>query len=73
MHVLPVWIFNTSIFGDVFSIVKKRPLFVNFHILIVGKKNPQCSTPLVGMRFCRHVLNSPRDKNKMLHNSRLLK
>jgi hypothetical protein len=36
------------------------------------KKCPQCSTALEGMRFCRHVPNSPRDKNKMLHNSCLL-
>ena len=25
-----------------------------------------------GMRFCKHVHNSPRDKNKMLHNPYLL-
>ena len=23
----------------------------------------QCSTPLIGMTFCRHVPNSPRNKN----------
>jgi hypothetical protein len=32
----------------------------------------QCSTPLVGMRFCRHIPNSPKNKNKMSHNSCLL-
>jgi hypothetical protein len=26
----------------------------------------QCSTPLVDMRLCRHVPNSPRDKNKSM-------
>jgi hypothetical protein len=26
----------------------------------------------MGMRFCRHILNSPRDKNKMLHKPCLL-
>jgi hypothetical protein len=32
----------------------------------------QCCTLLVDMRFCRHVPNSPRDGNKMLHNPFLL-
>jgi hypothetical protein len=32
----------------------------------------QCSTPPMGMRFCRHIPNSSRDKNKMLHNPCLL-
>jgi hypothetical protein len=26
----------------------------------------------MGMRFCRHIPNSPKDKNKMLHNPCLL-
>jgi hypothetical protein len=32
----------------------------------------QCSTPLVGIRYCRHIPNPPRDKNKMSHNPCLL-
>jgi hypothetical protein len=55
------WIFNTTIF----SIVKKRPLFVNFSISYSGKYLfSQCSISLVGMRFSIHVPNSPRDKSK---------
>jgi hypothetical protein len=54
---------------DVFSIVKKRPLFVNFSLHHYGKYILfLCSAPLVGIRFYRHVPNSPRDKHKMLHN-----
>jgi hypothetical protein len=48
-------------------------MLVNFSILHFGKYFfPQCSTPLVGMRLCRHVPNSPRDKNKMMHHLCLL-
>jgi hypothetical protein len=32
----------------------------------------RCSTPLVGMGFCRHIPSSPRDKNKMMHHPCLL-
>jgi hypothetical protein len=46
---------------------------MNFNIPYYGKYLFfQYSTPLVGMRFCRHVLNSSRNKNKMLHNPYLL-
>jgi hypothetical protein len=33
----------------------------------------KCSTPLVDMRFCRHVLNSIRNKNMERHIPYLLK
>jgi hypothetical protein len=32
----------------------------------------QCSTPPMGMRFCRHLPNPPRDKKKMSHDPCLL-
>jgi hypothetical protein len=44
--------FKYKFFGDVFSIVKKWPLFVIFNIPHCGKYFiPQCSTLLVDMRF----------------------
>jgi hypothetical protein len=56
--------FQYNNFGDVFSIVKNRRLLVNFSVPHIGKYFfSQCSTPLVGMRFCRHIPNSPRDNN----------
>ena len=65
--------FQYKNFEDVFSIVKKRPLLVNFSIPHCGKYFfPQCSTSLVDMRICRHVPNSPRDKNKMIDHPCLL-
>jgi hypothetical protein len=65
--------FQYNNFGDVFFIVKKRPLLVNFSIPHCRKYIfSQCSTPHVCMRLCRHVPNSPRDKNKMMHHLRLL-
>jgi hypothetical protein len=65
--------FQYNNFGNVFSIVKKRPLLVNFNIPHYGKYFfSQCSTRLVGMRLCRHVPNSPRDKNRMMHHPCLL-
>jgi hypothetical protein len=68
-HSLDFWYYNN--FGDVFSIVKKWPLFVNCSISHCEKCFfSQCSTPLVGL--CRHVSNSPRDKNKMMHHPYLL-
>jgi hypothetical protein len=46
------------------SFVKKRPLYVNFSIPPCGNWwFSQGSTPCVGMRFCGHVPNSPRNKN----------
>jgi hypothetical protein len=37
--------------------------------LIVKKKNiSQWSTPLLGVRFCRHIPYSPSNENKMLYN-----
>jgi hypothetical protein len=45
-------------------IVKKQPLYVNFSIPPCGNWwFSQGSTPRVGMRFCGHVPNSPRNKN----------
>ena len=65
--------FQYNNFGDVFSIVKKLAWLVNFSISHCWeKKNSQCSTPLVGLRLYRHVPNSPRDKNKMMHHPYLL-
>jgi hypothetical protein len=50
--------FQYNNFGGIFSIDKKWPLFVNFNILHCGKYFfSQCSTPLVDMRFCKHVPN----------------
>jgi hypothetical protein len=73
MYVLTCLDLQYNNFRDVFSIVKKWPLFVNFSISYCRKYFfSQCSTSLVGMRFCRHVPNSPRDKNKMLYNPCLL-
>jgi hypothetical protein len=52
---------------------QKWPLFVNFNIPHCERQFfSQCSTPLVGMRFCKLVPNSPMDKNKKLHNPCLL-
>jgi hypothetical protein len=50
--------FQYNNFGDVFSIVKKQPLLMNFYC----RKYYffQCFTGLVGMRLCRHVPISPR-------------
>jgi hypothetical protein len=54
-----IWIFNTTIFCMPFL------LYVNFSIPPCGIYFfSQCSTPLVDMRFCRHIPNSPKDKNK---------
>jgi hypothetical protein len=65
--------FQFKKFENVFSIVKEQPLLVNFSIPHCGKYFfPQCSTPLLGMRLCRHIPNSPRDKNKMMHHPCLL-
>jgi hypothetical protein len=48
-------------------------LLVNFSIPHCGKYFfSQYSTPLLGMRLCKHVPNSPRDKNKMMHHPYLL-
>ena len=58
---------------DVFSFVKKQPSLVNFCIHHCGKHFFfQCSTNLVGMQLCRHVPNSPKDQNKMMHHPCLL-
>ena len=42
----------------------KWPLYVNFSIPFVEIDDfTQASTPCMGMRFCGHVLNSPKNKN----------
>jgi hypothetical protein len=66
--------FQYNNFKDVFSIVKKWHLLVNFSIYHCGifLFFSQCSTPLIGMKFCRHIPSSPRDKNKMMHHPCLL-
>jgi hypothetical protein len=52
---------------------KKRPLYVNFSIPLCGNWwFLQGSTPRVGMRFCGHVPNSPRNKNLKRHIRNLL-
>jgi hypothetical protein len=56
--------FQYNNFLYVFLSVKKRPLYVNFSIpLVENVFFSQCSTPLVGMRFWGHALNSLRNKN----------
>jgi hypothetical protein len=56
--------FQSKNFLYAIFIVKKRPLYVNFSIPPCGNWwFSQCSTPCVGMRFCGHVPNSPRNKN----------
>jgi hypothetical protein len=65
--------FQYKNFEDVFSIVKKMAFFGEFqHTSLWEIFFSQCSTPLVGMRLCRHVPNSPRNKNKMMHHPCLL-
>jgi hypothetical protein len=56
-------LFGFSIQEFAIFIVKKRPLYANFSI-------PPCGC--VGMRFCGHVPNSPRNKNPKRHISYLL-
>jgi hypothetical protein len=51
--------FQKNNFIYVFFIVKKQPLYMNFSIFPFS----QCSTPLVNMRFCGHVPNSPINRN----------
>jgi hypothetical protein len=52
---------------------KKWPLYVNFSIPPCGNWwFFQGSTPHVGMRFCGHIPNSPRNKNPNRHISYLL-
>jgi hypothetical protein len=56
--------FQSKNFSYAIFIVKKRSLYVNFSILPCGHWwFYQGSTPCVGMRFCGHVPNSPRNKN----------
>jgi hypothetical protein len=65
--------FHYNNFGDVFFIVKKRPLLKNFSIPHCGNFFfPQCSTPLVDIRFSRYIPNSLMDKNKMMHHPCLI-
>jgi hypothetical protein len=66
--------FQYNNFIYVFFIVKKRPLYVNFSIPPCRKCFfSQCSTPLVGMKFWKHVPNSLRNKNMERQISYLLK
>ena len=56
--------FQSKNFSYAIFIVKKRPLYVNFSIPPCGNWwFSQGSTPCMGMRFCGHVPNSPRNKN----------
>jgi hypothetical protein len=60
--------FQPKNFSFAIFIVKKWPLYVNFSIPPCGKWFfPQCSIPLVGMRFWGHVPNSLRNKNMERH------
>jgi hypothetical protein len=60
-------------FPYAFFIVKKLHLFVNFSKPSCGKRFfSQCSTTLVGMRICKHVPNSTRNKNMKFLNPYLL-
>jgi hypothetical protein len=49
-----------------------RALLTETVFIVENNFFSQCSTPLVDMRFCRHLPNSPRYKNKVLHNPCLL-
>jgi hypothetical protein len=56
--------FQSKNFSYANFIVKKRPLYVNLSIPLVEIDDfLKGSTPRVGMRFCGHVPNSPRNKN----------
>jgi hypothetical protein len=56
--------FQSKNFTYAIFIVKKQPLYVNFNIPPCGNWwFSQGSTPRVGMRFCGHVPNSPKNKN----------
>jgi hypothetical protein len=72
MDVLIVWLFNTTISEMSFYCLKKAFVCEFQHTSLWKTFFSQCSSPLVGTRFCRHVSNSPRDKYKMLHNPSLL-
>ena len=64
--------FQSKNFSYAICIVKNRPLYVNFSIPPCGNWwFSQGSTPLVGMRFCGHVPNSPRNKNLNLKHTHL--
>jgi hypothetical protein len=60
-------VFNTTILEMSFLLSKNGLCWWISAYPIVGKKNSQYSTPLVGMRYFRHIPNSPKDKNKMMH------
>jgi hypothetical protein len=65
--------FQSNFFSYAIFILKKRPLYVNFSIPPCGNWwFSQGSTPPVGMRFCGHVPNSPRNKNPKRHTQYLL-
>jgi hypothetical protein len=73
-HALTVWIFNKTNFCMPFSLSKNGLcMWISAYPLVENNFFSQCSTPLVGIRFCRHKSNPPRDKNKMLHNHAYLK
>jgi hypothetical protein len=60
-HVLTIWIFNTTIFCKPFLLSKNHLcMWISAYPLVENNCFSQCSTPLVGMRFCRHITNSPR-------------
>jgi hypothetical protein len=71
-HVFTIWIFNTKFFVCLFH-CQKTAFVCEFKNTPLWKiVFSQCSTLPMGMRFYRHIPNSPRDKNKMLHNPCLL-
>jgi hypothetical protein len=62
-YISTVWILNPGIFICYFY-CQKGPLYVNFSLPPCGNWwYFQSSTPHVGMGFCGHVHNSPRNKN----------
>jgi hypothetical protein len=69
-HYFTVWIFNTTIFCMP-PLLSKNDLcmWISTFPLVEFLFFSQCSTPLVGMRFYRHIPNSPRDKNKYVAQS----
>jgi hypothetical protein len=66
--------FQSKIVSYAIYIVKKRPLYVNFSIPPCGNWwFSHSSTHCVGMRFCGHVPNPRKSKNKKRHMLYLLK
>jgi hypothetical protein len=70
-YVLNVWIFDTTIFYmhfllSKYCLCKWISAYPQWHVeynFFLTSCGIWCSTPLVGMRFCKYVPNSTRNKN----------